>query len=414
MSSSSEEEIPSLYEDQFETCSPMSSWKRQNFYPRLQKRHLSEPSLQQLSCSGPSLQDGISPMSLKPDADYSPLPLFEEASIIWIQGTGVGSTGSVLLNLAKCGYTREAHKIIELSRSASRLGKNDKLSELWDVMGKRRGKGGITRLMAICITRGLDSPERALALIRNHNADIKEMDDEGRTALHLALGVQQWNLIDPWPESKPLNIDLIRVLIDMDEEALKVKNKWNNLPLHIVCYKNASYDVIKLILDRCPECLKEKGYLGQLPLHMSCEKGNPFEVIKLLIEKWPEGQFVKDDNDNIPSNYLHRSSQAYGALFTHKVNPAAEKRAAEKEAGRQAARAADAAADAAAAGEEEPTEPVETSVPVETAVPDPRAQHSGSHVFQNNGRARYPSPPESDSQPQPEFESVHDLSSEDK
>jgi len=56
-------------------------------------------------------------------------------SIIW--SNGAGSTGSVLVKLAQKGYTREAHKIIELSRIASLVGRDSEggLTELWDIMG---------------------------------------------------------------------------------------------------------------------------------------------------------------------------------------------------------------------------------------------------------------------------------------
>ena len=89
--------------------------------------------------------DDTQSISLLPD--LSPL--------IWMHGPGPGSRGSVLAILAQNGYTREAHKIISLSHIASLIGRDSDggLPELWDIMGKVRGKEGITRLMAVCITR---------------------------------------------------------------------------------------------------------------------------------------------------------------------------------------------------------------------------------------------------------------------
>jgi hypothetical protein len=138
-----------------------------------------------------------------------------ESSLIWIQGTGAGSRGSVLVSLAQSGYTREVHQIIGLSRMASLIGRDSDggLPELWDIMGKVRGKEGITRLMAICTIRGSLSPSRALALIRDHNVTVNVKDNLGRTALLCALGltiIHGYYHIDP----TPINIELIHVLAE--------------------------------------------------------------------------------------------------------------------------------------------------------------------------------------------------------
>jgi len=122
------------------------------------------------------------------DDTQSTLLLPDISPLVWIHGPGPGSRGSVLVILAQNGYTREAHQIISLNRTASLIGRDSDggLPELWDVMGKVRGKKCRTRLMAICAIRGSLSPQRALALIRDHNVDVRARDDEGRTALHYA------------------------------------------------------------------------------------------------------------------------------------------------------------------------------------------------------------------------------------
>ena len=132
-----------------------------------------------------------------------------ESPLLWIHGKGPGSRGSVLVILAQNGYTKEAHTIIGLSRTASLIGRdsNGGLPELWDVMGKVRNKRGITRLMAICITRGPDSPQRALSLIRDHKVDVRATDKKGRTALYHALGVNNNNCDDDDEEEENNNDD---------------------------------------------------------------------------------------------------------------------------------------------------------------------------------------------------------------
>jgi ankyrin repeat protein len=177
----------------------------------------------------------------------STLLLPDISPLIWIHGTGPGSRGSVLVNLAQNGYRREAHKIIGLSRIASLIGRDSDggLPELWDVMGRRRNKRGITRLMAICITRGSLSPQRARALIRDHNVDVRARDDEGRTALHYTLAYKN-----------SINTDLIRVLIEACPELVKLKDGKRNLPLYNAFANNAPFDVIKLLIYIYPEGLQ--------------------------------------------------------------------------------------------------------------------------------------------------------------
>ena len=143
-----------------------------------------------------------------------------ESSLIWIQGTGAGSRGSVLVSLAQSGYTREVHQIIGLSHTASLIGRDSDggLPELWDIMGQRKSKQGITRLMAICLTRGSLSPSRALALIRDHNVTVNVKDNLGRTALLCALGltIGYWNI-----RPTPINIELIHVLAEASSFLMK-------------------------------------------------------------------------------------------------------------------------------------------------------------------------------------------------
>jgi hypothetical protein len=146
-----------------------------------------------------------------------------ENDLIWIQGTGAANTGSVLAILAQTGYTKEVHQIISLSRIASLIGRdsNGGLPELWDIMGRRKGMNGITRLMAICITRGSLSRQRALALIRDHNVNLSAKDDNGRTPIHIAF-------------EKNLSKNIIKYLHDLYPNGLEINGRYGYLPTSIV------------------------------------------------------------------------------------------------------------------------------------------------------------------------------------
>jgi ankyrin repeat protein len=183
----------------------------------------------------------------------------------------------VLVILAQNGYTREAHKIISLSRIASLIGRDSDggLPELWDVMGKVRNKRRITRLMAICITSGSLSPQRALSLIRDHNVDVSAKDYKRRTALHHAVGARHWK--DPWPEKNLINADLIRVLLEACPSVVKMEDDEGYIPLYYACDNNAPFDVIKQLLDIYPEGLQNANF-GKLFL-------KPSTLVALSYEK---------------------------------------------------------------------------------------------------------------------------------
>jgi ankyrin repeat protein len=217
--------------------------------------------------------------------DWASMKSSRENDLIWIHGTRPGSRGSVLVILAQNGYTQEAHKIISLSRIASLIGRDSDggLPELWDVMGKVRGKGGMTRLMAVCITRGSLSSQRARALIRDHNVDVKARDDKGRTALHYALALHHAvgsRIFDNYRFSNekpsiPINTDLIRVLIEACPDLVKMMDDYGNLPLYFACKANAPFDVIKLLIDMYPEGFKD----------VSLHKLSPSTLVALAKEK---------------------------------------------------------------------------------------------------------------------------------
>jgi hypothetical protein len=75
---------------------------------------------------------------------------------------GVSVGGSVLVILAQSGYTREAILCVPTCRTTSLIGKdsNGGLVELWDVLGKRKG-----RLTSIC---RIGNTTRVKALLRDH------------------------------------------------------------------------------------------------------------------------------------------------------------------------------------------------------------------------------------------------------
>ncbi len=279
-----------------------------------------------------------------PSSLSQPIIRAKESTLIWKQGTGAGSTGSVLVKLAQNGYTREAHQVIELSRIASLIGRDSDggLPELWDVMGQTRGINGITRLMAVSFIRSKESFSRAKALIVDHIVDPMEKDDFGRTALHHSLGMrhpkdkitsldsfefsmnQSINtdltrfLIQTSPKAlsikvlgktplhfalekgKDFPIDILKLMIETYPEALQEKDYDEMLPCHIACSRSLSLDIISLIVTTDPLALQERDIHGKLPLHWACSSNASYDVVKLLVDSYPNSVKEKIDRGRLP------------------------------------------------------------------------------------------------------------------
>ena len=159
-----------------------------------------------------------------------------------------------------------------------------------------KGRGGITRLMAVCITRGSLSPVRARDLIRGYKAEPTEVDEKGRTALHHALGVHSY--VDRWPYHSPvINIKLIRVLVELCPEVAKIKHE-GQIPLHtaLQLYPPVDFEVIKIILDAHPDAAKEKDQSGKLPIHLA----RSVDVAQIFCRANSNAAQVTDNSGQLP------------------------------------------------------------------------------------------------------------------
>ena len=251
----------------------------------------------------------------------SPLPLVlkkkqpkKTPPLLWLEGTSTSKQGSVLTVLAQTGYTREAHMIIPLSKIASLIGRksNGGLPEFWDVMGKKRGRGGITRLMAVCITRGELSLKRALSLIADHSALLSDVDDAGRTPLHHALGATYPR--DPWSNLTPINTRLVDIILALgardadrdDFSGASVQDAHGNYPLHSACLNSSiTEELVKHIIEAQPDALSKRNMLGHLPFFCACGAGASMGVIQQLFFSYPIGLSITGHYDNFELLPLH-------------------------------------------------------------------------------------------------------------
>ena len=105
------------------------------------------------------------------------------------------------------------------------------------------------------------------------------------------------------------NKRILKLLLEVNPDALKVKDKYGYYPLHNLCVlgnANGYEDLMRLILKKFPEACKLRNNKGWLPLHIAIEHNvaegyNNMELIKALLEYFPEGAFVRTKRcDNLP------------------------------------------------------------------------------------------------------------------
>jgi hypothetical protein len=146
------------------------------------------------------------------------------------------------------------------------------------------GKGGITPLMAVCITSGPDSPQRALAFIRD-NVDVIARDHKRRTALHFALGVRDDDALgaidDDGRTSFYSELGMTFGMERKRKRSLDTSDK--RRPIYI------NPDLVRVLVDACPDLVKMKDYKGILPIAYACKHYAPHDVIKQLFNVYPDG-----------------------------------------------------------------------------------------------------------------------------
>mmetsp|Transcript_15743 Transcript_15743/g.33260 ORF Transcript_15743/g.33260 Transcript_15743/m.33260 type:complete len:199 (+) Transcript_15743:202-798(+) len=117
-----------------------------------------------------------------------------------------------------------------------------------------------------------------------------------------------------------------------DEQILKLINATSaktkeeisgNLPLHYAVANQASEEVVKTLLEVHPDGVKVKGYNGCLPLHYAAAiQASSEAVVMSLLVAHPEGAKEKDDDGCLPLHYAawKRASEAIAKALL-KVHP---------------------------------------------------------------------------------------------
>ena len=123
-------------------------------------------------------------------------------------------------------------------------------------------------------------------LLKIHSNDLKAVDKDGNTPLHLAC--------------KHGCADIVKYLTTMSYRCdFKIKNKQKELPLHLAC--STTLEVVQRV-SRCNvNCPTE---IGDTPLHIACRAG-ALDIVKYLVHncKCNRSMTMKNESRRLPVHY---------------------------------------------------------------------------------------------------------------
>lgn len=100
------------------------------------------------------------------------------------------------------------------------------------------------------------------------------------------------------------SLELVNVLINMNNTALKTTGEHGRLPLHFACACGASAEIVQRLIIAYPSGTKIRdGADLMLPLHLACKWGSSKAVLKALVAANPEGRKVRDIYAKLPMDY---------------------------------------------------------------------------------------------------------------
>lgn len=116
--------------------------------------------------------------------------------------------------------------------------------------------------------------------------------------------------------------DLVKRLLQLAPDAVKVQNKVGQTPLHAACYFKASPAITKVLFEAYPEAALVKDNNGSLPLHFACDTTtgiSTLESLDLLLSAYPKCVNAKDNDEATPSDYLQEYNGDDSLHMLHKA-----------------------------------------------------------------------------------------------
>jgi ankyrin repeat protein len=126
---------------------------------------------------------------------------------------------------------------------------------------------------------------------------LKVQDFEGRLPVHLAC-------------AHTPSIEKVKVLLDSYPESTQVTNQSRCLSLHTALKNKASFEVVRILLNNYPKAAEVPDNNGLLPLHYACQVGASYESLQILVDAYPEGLSKTEKHGYLPWQLLQSSGAA--------------------------------------------------------------------------------------------------------
>ena len=142
-------------------------------------------------------------------------------------------------------------------------------------------------------------PSEATLTLSGHSGAHNSIMNQGNLALHEAC------------KNQP-SVDLIHVLLEANENALKTKGQWGYLPLHFACCSRAAPEVVAKLIIAYPSATRAKDdHEGTLPLHLAAKWGASDEVIMALLTVHPKASAARDMTGKTPIEHANLLSSPH-------------------------------------------------------------------------------------------------------
>ena len=142
-------------------------------------------------------------------------------------------------------------------------------------------------------------PAEAAMVLSGTSAAHNSVMNQGNLALHEAC------------KNQP-SLELVNVLLEANEEAIRTKGQWGYLPLHFACASRASPEVVARLIVLFPPGTRTKDdHEGLLPLHIAAKWGASDEVIMALLTVHPRASTCLDSSGKIPMDHARLLSSPH-------------------------------------------------------------------------------------------------------
>ena len=139
-------------------------------------------------------------------------------------------------------------------------------------------------------------------LVNGNNMKCLNYDIEP-VLLYRAIDTKQWKLalnrIKRYPEEARTWV----FRLDQNEETL-----WKFLPIHAACFSGAPGEVVRELISMYPESVRVTTCGAKLPIHIACETGARRDVVVNLVKAYPDSLCIAECYGNTPLELCKNSS----------------------------------------------------------------------------------------------------------